>query len=138
MAIYLTIATTSGAIDLDSVETMIRGSVPGCVVARLLVAAPSDAPVGSTGWRVKHPTRTDAEPFTASEIDAINAAFASAPSLTPQRQAQQDIDRLPLAMKAALLTCLDQINVVRANANLPAIGAAAFLAQVKAKANTIL
>lgn len=138
MAIYCTCTSLAGALDLEAVETTIRASVPGCVVGRVSVPMPADATDGRlTYWRVKQPTRTEAEPFTPSEVAAMQAAFDAAPPLTPQRLAQQEIDRMPLPMKAATLTLLDQLNIVRVQAGLPAVGPVAFLAQVRAKAGAI-
>jgi len=74
-----------------------------------------------------------------SEISGVQSAVNGAVDSTPQADAQNFIDNLPLFQKAILLTLLDQINQLRQNPTtvFPAVTPAQAIAAVRAKAATL-
>lgn len=77
--------------------------------------------------------------WTAGQITQVQAVINAATGNSPQLQAQVEIDAWPIAMKALVLTLIDQLNTIRAAlpAPLPAITPAQALAAVRAKAGTL-
>jgi len=77
--------------------------------------------------------------WTPADIATVQAAIDSAPALTAQRQAQNEIDNWPISQKALVLSLIDALNTLRTNPalNLPAITPAQALAAVRAKAATL-
>lgn len=64
-------------------------------------------------------------------------ALDTTPNITPQRQAQNEIDNWPIALKALALTLLDQINMLRTRAGLPTVSSTQALAAIRDKAGTL-
>jgi hypothetical protein len=99
-------------------------------------AACGDASAGIGGdfpvYRVKKATD-----WTEQQIAATQAAFDSCPALTPQRQAQNEIDNWPISMKAFVLALIEQINVLRLQAGLSTVTPAQALAAIRNKAGTL-
>lgn len=77
--------------------------------------------------------------WTPQQITFVQNAIDTAPALTVERVAQNQIDQWPLALQALVLALIDQINVLRAAlpVPLPAITPAQALAAVRAKAGTL-
>lgn len=77
--------------------------------------------------------------LTAPKIASIQSALDSAPTLTPQRRAQNEIDSWPIAVKALVLALIDQINVIRAELPTPRppVTPQQALAAIRAKAGTL-
>lgn len=75
--------------------------------------------------------------FSAADVAACQAAIDTAPVLTPQRVAQNEIDGWPIVTKALALTLLDQINVLRTALALGTITPAQAIAAIRAKAATL-
>lgn len=88
--------------------------------------------VGSNTYILKKDTA-----WTAGQVANAQQALDSAPEITPQRLAQNEIDQWPISTKALVLALLDQLNVLRANAGLAAITPAQVLSAVRAKAGTL-
>lgn len=119
--------------------TSTRTTVPNVValLAAVRTALANDATVGivpllePTLYRVK---RSSDDAFTEAEIAAVQTAIDSAPAYTPQTDAQNQIDQLPLVWKAIALALLDQINVLRVRAGLAEISVQQAIAGIRAKA----
>ena|SRR5438094_4956551 len=77
--------------------------------------------------------------WQASEITAVQSAVTAAADATPQTDAQNQIDAMPIFQKAILLALLDQINTLRAALPSPlaAITLAQALSAVRSKAATL-
>jgi len=75
--------------------------------------------------------------WTAPQITATQVAVAACPVLTPQRQAQNEIDRWPISMQAFALALVDQINVLRQAAGMSQVTPSQALAAIRQKAGTI-
>ena len=77
--------------------------------------------------------------WQASEITAVQSAVTAAADATPQTDAQNQIDAMPIFQKAILLALLDQINTLRAALPSPlaAITPAQALSAVRSKAATL-
>jgi hypothetical protein len=58
-----------------------------------------------------------AQPWSAADVTAAQNALDTAPALTPQRAAQNEIDAWPITMKAFALALIDEINVLRTEIN---------------------
>ena len=65
-------------------------------------------PLSSAGWRGKK-----AAPWSSADIDAVQSLLDTVAADTPQKTAQREIDAMPIATKALLLTLLDEINRLR-------------------------
>jgi hypothetical protein len=80
-----------------------------------------------------------AAPLTAPQLASMQTAIDTAPELTPQRAAQNEIDRWPIAQRALLLALIDQLNVLRSKLSPPlgAITPAQALQAVRDKAATL-
>ena len=72
-----------------------------------------------------------------AQIAATQTAIDTCPALTPQRQAQNEIDQWPISMKAFALALVDQINVLRTQAGLPTVTPAQALTAIRNKAATL-
>ena len=91
-------------------------------------------------WRVEFdPAATPAHHATAATILQTVAVDAAAQTARDQRDAQGQIDSLPVFQRAIILTLLDQINVLRAGlpVPLPAVTPAQALAAIRTKAGTL-
>lgn len=90
-------------------------------------------PIGQT-FKLKKSTT-----WTPPQIAGAQNAIDSAPALTPQRQAQNEIDAWPITQKAFALALIDQLNVIRSKLSppLPDITSAQALAAIRAKAGTL-
>lgn len=77
--------------------------------------------------------------WSGSDITAAQAAIDTAPALTPQRQAQNEIDGWSIAQRALVLALIDQLNVIRSKLSPPLadITTAQALAAIRAKAGTL-
>jgi hypothetical protein len=77
--------------------------------------------------------------LTPSQRAAMQAAIDTVPEFTPQRFAQNQIDEWPLAMKALVLTLIDQLNMLRTRVSPPltAITPAQALTAIRDKAATL-
>ena len=77
--------------------------------------------------------------WTAPQITTVQNILETAPELTPQRAAQNEIDSWPIATRALVLAMVDQINVLRAGMNpaLPPITPAQAFAAIRTKAGTL-
>lgn len=74
-------------------------------------AACGDASAGIGGLFPVYTVKKATE-WTAPQIAATEAAFEVAVALTPQRQAQNEIDKWPLSLKALVLALIDRLNVL--------------------------
>lgn len=77
--------------------------------------------------------------WTPGDLTAAQTAIDTAPALTPQREAQNEIDNWPITVRALALALLDQINVLRAALPTPlvAITPAQAMAAIRTKAGTL-
>jgi hypothetical protein len=75
--------------------------------------------------------------LTQAERDAVEQMIAAAPTNTPRLQAADEIDRLPIAMRAIVLTLLDAINVLRVREGLSAITPAQAFTAIRNKINEL-
>lgn len=124
------------------VITTTRTTTPdaAALLTALRAALANDATVGVVAvtdpmiYRVK---RSGDVEFDASETTAATTAIEAAPSLTPQRDAQNQIDQLPIAWKAIALTLLDQLNVLRARAGLAEVTVQQALSAIRTKAGQL-
>lgn len=134
MAIHeaFTAAVGSG-VDVEALEAVVRGIVPGAVIGRVpLPADPTDEAAG-VRWLVKCASRPADQSLTGPELAALRAAFASAAAITSQRSVELEIDRMSAALKATILALLDQVNVLRSQAGMLTLTRLQFLALVRAK-----
>ena len=99
-------------------------------------AACQDAAAGVGGFGPTY-TVKKVTGWTAPQITATQAAFDSCPALTPQRQAQNEIDHWPISMQAFALELIDQINVLRTQVGLSTVTPAQALAAIRNKAATL-
>lgn len=76
-------------------------------------------------------------PWLAGQITAAQNVLDTCPFVTGQSLAQAEIDRWPIALRALVLTLIDQLNVLRAFHSLPAVTPAQALAAVRTKAGTL-
>jgi len=58
-----------------------------------------------------------ATPWAAGDISAAQNAIDTTAAITPQRQAQNEIDAWPISLKALVLALIDEINVLRTEIN---------------------
>lgn len=121
--------------------TSLRTTAPDPVALLASIHATVDVnaglavPLGGVGsYLVKKAT-----PFSGADVAGCQAAIDAAPALTPQREAQNQIDAWPLALKALVLALIDQLNVIRAAlpVPLPPITPGQALAAIRAKAGTL-
>lgn len=105
------------------------------LIASLRASIAND--VGVQMFDSQHYLLKKANPWAAGEIAAAQTLLDAAPAITPQREAQSQIDNMPMVWKAIALTLLDQINVLRANDGLAAVTPAQALAAIRAKAGTL-
>lgn len=77
--------------------------------------------------------------WQAGDISSAQTIVDTTPALTPQREAQNQIDAWPLALKALVLALIDQLNVIRAAlpVPLPPITPGQALAAIRTKAGTL-
>lgn len=75
--------------------------------------------------------------WTLAQVAAVQNVIDTAPSDTPQIDAQFQVDQISLFDKALVLTLLDQINVLRAKAGLATVSVADAIAALRAKAGTL-
>lgn len=77
--------------------------------------------------------------WNGPQTSAVQAAVDAAAPATPQTDAQNAIDAMPIIEKAIILALIDQLNVIRAAlpAPLGAITPAAAIAAIRAKAATL-
>lgn len=77
--------------------------------------------------------------WTGPQTTAVQSAITAAADATPQTDAQNQIDGMPIFEKAILLALIDQLNVIRAALPVPlgAITPAQAAAAVRAKAATL-
>ena len=116
-----------------------RATVPNPLALLAAVRAAVDVTVGirreiDGTYRAKKNTL-----WTAPQIAAAQTALDTCAADTPQLQAQQMIDDMPLATKALLLAIIDELNRLRTQ---PTTTFAAFtpaqaIAAVRAKAGTL-
>ena len=125
MVSYHTFATTrSTRPDPAALLAALRAIVPTAGVTEL----------SPEHYRVKTP-----DLLVPNQITAMQAAIDTAPALTPQRAAQNEIDRWPIAQRALVLALIDELNTIRAALPTP-LGPrtpAQALAAVRAKAGTL-
>ena len=105
---------------------------PAALLAAVRTAC-QDAAAGVGGIFPTYVVKKAAD-WTPGQITATAAAFATATELTPQRQAQNEIDQWPISMKAFALALVDQINVLRQQAGLSQVSQAQALAAIRNKA----
>jgi hypothetical protein len=113
-----------------------RSTIPD---ARALIAAlraQIDSTVGGVFENGSIRLKKDSA-WTAQQITTAQSVVDSAPSLTPQRDAQNAIDSWPIELKALALTLLDQINVLRTRAGLVSITPVQALQAIRDKAGTL-
>lgn len=93
----------------------------------------------TAGVQWQHPTYLvkKATDWTAPQIATTQTAIDTAPAMTPQRLAQNEIDQWPISMKAFALALVDQINVLRTQAGLPTVTPAQALTAIRNKAATL-
>jgi len=102
-AFYITLTTTRPTMpDPEALNAAVR-TATGDATAILVFD-----PLGTGAWRGKKATA-----WTAPQITAAQNALDTTVADTPQRAAQREIDKMPIATKALLLTLLDQINQLR-------------------------
>lgn len=89
---------------------------------------------GSANYVVKKATD-----WTAPQVSFVQNAIDTAPAITLERIAQNEIDAWPIAQKALVLALIDQLNVIRAALPTPlaAITPAQALAAIRTKAGTL-
>lgn len=77
--------------------------------------------------------------WTGPQIASAQNAIDTAPALTSQRQAQNEIDTWTIAQRALVLALIDQLNVIRSKLSPPLtdITPAQALAAVRTKAGTL-
>lgn len=75
--------------------------------------------------------------WTAAHITAAQTILDTAPSRTAQRDAQAELDSLPLAFRALVLALVDQINVLRGRLGLAEVTPAQALQAIRDKAGTL-
>jgi hypothetical protein len=110
---------------------------PAALLAQLRALDPTAGvqhAAGSPDYIVKKATA-----WTAPQIAAAQNAIDTAPAVTPQRQAQNEIDQWPISVRALVLALIDQLNTIRAAlpTPLPAITPAQALAAIRTKAGTL-
>lgn len=77
--------------------------------------------------------------WTGPQVTFVQNAIDAAPELTPQRQAQNEIDGWPIALRALVLALIDQLNFLRSKMT-PPLGAmtpAQAMQVVRDKAGTL-
>lgn len=121
------------------VFTSARQTAPDLPQALADLRATIDSTIGGEWWfpgpaRLKKNTA-----WTAPQITQAQTILDTAPAITPQRQAQNEIDGWPIAQRALVLALIDQLNVIRSKLSPPLtdITAAQALAAVRAKAGTL-
>lgn len=119
--------------------TSSRLTVPDLAALLVSLRSAVSSEVGIQYRDPQHYTLKKDSAWQAAEITAAQAAIDTAPAMTPQRAAQNEIDAWPLAIKALALALIDQLNVIRAAlpTPLPAITPAQAVAAVRAKAGTL-
>lgn len=89
---------------------------------------------GTQIYRVKKATA-----WLPGHLTAAQNVIDTAPAVSPQLIAQNEIDHWPISQKALVLALIDQLNTIRAAlpSPLPPITPAQALAAVRAKAGTL-
>lgn len=122
-------ARTGKVPDLGTLATPIRAAVgdPFYVNAELKIG-------GVVTIVVEKPT-----PWQANEITAVQNAVNAAFDATPQSEAQNFLDQMPLWAEALALALVDEINRLRTQPTtvFPAVTPAQALAAIRAKAGTL-
>lgn len=75
--------------------------------------------------------------WTAGEITNARNAIINAPNVTAQSVAQARIDNFPIIDKAIILTIIDEINILRVAAGLPARTVNQAITAIRNKAATL-
>jgi hypothetical protein len=75
--------------------------------------------------------------WTGVDLNSVQSAVNSAPDDSSRMRTKDAADSIPDVLKAAMLVLLDAINIERAQHSRPAITAAQFINQVKAKIDTL-
>lgn len=77
--------------------------------------------------------------FTGVNMTSVTNAVVAAPVTSPQLDAQDAIDNMPILQKAIVLALIDQLNVIRAALPSPlgAITPAQAVAAIRTKAGTL-
>lgn len=122
--------TRGGGIpDLGALATAIRGTLPDP-----FYVTPQVSNAGVVTIFVEKPAV-----WTGPQTTAVQSAITAAADATPQTDAQNQIDGMPIFEKAILLALLDQINTIRNLLPVPLgpITPAQAAAAVRAKAATL-
>lgn len=120
-----------------------RTTVPNVItLIAALRTALSDTTVGILRFEgVNGPTyrAKKATPWTSPQIATAQSTLDTAAVDTPQLQAQQVIDAMPIFEKAIVLTILDQFNLVRSKLvpPLPPITVQQMIDAIRVKAGTL-
>ena len=114
-----------------------RVTVPD-TVALLVSLRAIDATAGYSSDGVIYRVKT-ATIVSPGNVNAMQAAIDTAPALTQQRQAQNEIDQLSISQRALVLALIDAINVLRTHPaiGLPAVTPAQALTAIRNKAGTL-
>jgi hypothetical protein len=116
--------------------TSTRTTMPD--LSALLVALRAiAAEIGIQAFDAQHYKLKKTAAWQASEIASAQTLIDAAADLTPERDAQNQIDAWPIVWKALALTLLDQINILRANDGLAAVTPTQAIAAIRAKAGTL-
>lgn len=129
MALFLQVFPRAGvAPDRTALANAIRSSIGDPFYLEVGVVN------GAVRIEVQKPTA-----WTGPQITAVQAAVDAAANATPQSDAQNFIDNMPIFEKALCLALIDQLNVIRAalTSPLPPITPAQAIAAVRAKAGTL-
>jgi len=119
---------------VSAYQTFPRGTPPDPVALLAVVRAACGDSTAGVGGGVPAAVVKKATAWSGPEISATQAAIDSCAGLTPQRQAQNEIDRWPISMKAFALALVDQINVLRQQAGLSQVTPAQALQAIRNKA----
>jgi hypothetical protein len=90
--------------------------------AALLEAIKVSAEDVNVGFNMPTPTTVTVKKptdWTSAQISATQNAIDTVPELTPQREAQNQVDSLSMLDKKIILTILDQFNFIRARLPTP-------------------
>lgn len=98
--------------------------------AQDVTAAPSR--ISMTRWIIKKETA-----WTVPQINAAQNILDNAPAITSRLIAQAQLDAISIFDKALVLTLLDQINILRANAGLTTVTPAQAIQAIRTKAGTL-
>lgn len=114
-----------------------RQTVPDPVALVAAVRAACGDPAAEAGGFLPRFMAVKGAVWTPAEVAATQTAIETCPDLTPQRQAQNEIDAWSISMKAFALALVDQINVLRQAAGLSTVTPAQALAAIRNKAATL-